>query len=81
MGVALKIGLVLVGLGFLGFLAVFTVLGPLGPCASDSQAAALLIGLAGTGIGGLMCLVTLPVYLVRRHKTRSAASSLTLLGE
>jgi hypothetical protein len=77
----LKVGLVVLGLGLLGFLCVFTVLGPLGPCASDSQAAALFLGLAGSGIGGLICLVALPGVLLAKYKARAADTSSPPRGE
>jgi hypothetical protein len=57
----LEAGLIFFGLGLRSFLAVFTIVG-----ANKSQVAALVIGLAGTGIGGLICLVSLPVVLLHK---------------
>lgn len=81
MGITLKIGLGLVGLGFLCFLSLFTVLGPLGSCASESQTAALFLGLTGVVIGGLLCLVSLPGVLIERYKARRVGGNVLLFGE
>jgi hypothetical protein len=81
MAATLKAGLIFFGLGLLGFLAVFTVVGPLGPCANESQVASLVIGLAGTGIGGLLCLVSLPVVLLGKYKKRGTDAGISLTGE
>jgi hypothetical protein len=75
----LKTGLKILGLGLLGFLA-FAWMG-MGPCATGLDVLSLLLGIAGTGIGSVMCLISLPVLLVRRHKARDAATSLSLFDQ
>jgi hypothetical protein len=68
---ALKFGLVTLGLGLLCFLVLYGVYGGVGPCALPGQLTTILLGISFTGIGGLVCLVSLPVVLVRKYKTRT----------
>jgi hypothetical protein len=76
MAVALvKFGLAALGLGLLSFLVLMVAMGGIGPCVGSGQVAALILGLAGTGIGGLVLLVSLPAVLVRRHKARDDVGS------
>jgi hypothetical protein len=76
---ALKFGLVILGLGLLSFIVLLTAMGPLGPCARDDQVTAVLLGFAGTGIGGLMCLISLPVMLFQKHRARGVDPGLSPL--
>ena len=76
-----KFGLAALGIGLLSFLALVVVTGGIGPCASTGQMMTLLLGLAGTGIGGSVFLVCLPVVLVRRYKARSAGSTLSIFDK
>lgn len=78
MSTAVKIGLAALALGLLSFTGLAVAMGGLGPCASSGQMRALLLGIAGTGIGGLTLLITLPVVLVRKYKTRHVDNSLHL---
>ena len=75
---AIKYGLAFIGLGLLSFLLLVTAMGGMGPCATDGQAAALLLGFAGIGIGGLICLVSVPVVIVRKFKARNIGSNPSL---
>jgi hypothetical protein len=80
MAFALKFGAALVGVGLLSFFTLATALGGLGSCASGSQIIALALGIVGTGIGGAICVVSVPVILFRKYRSRSigeVATSLT----
>jgi hypothetical protein len=80
MAFALKIGAALFAVGLVSFFTLATVLGGVGSCANGSQILAVVLGMAGTGIGGAICLVSLPVILFRKYKSRSigdVATSLT----
>jgi hypothetical protein len=70
-----KFGLVSLGLGILSFVALLTAMGGMGPCANSGQVAAVLFGMAATGIGGLLILGSLPVILVRKYKARHLPNS------
>ena len=76
---AFKIGLRTVGLGLVCFVLIGTVMGPLGPCAGDGQSLVLLIGSVLLGIGGLGCLLALPISLFERYRARGASSRLSSL--
>jgi hypothetical protein len=58
---ALKFGFVALGLGLLCYLVLYAVYGGMGPCALPGQLEILLLGLALTGVGGLVCLVSIPM--------------------
>jgi hypothetical protein len=75
---AVRFGLAALGLGLLSFLGLFVATGGIGPCATDGQMTALLLGVAGTGIGGLVCLVSLPIVLIRKYKARGVGSTLSI---
>jgi hypothetical protein len=76
----LKLGLVAAGLGLLCFVGLYAVYGGIGPCALPGQFETLLLGVVFTGIGGLFCLVSLPVVLVRKYKNRTS-SGFSLFGQ
>jgi hypothetical protein len=78
---ALKFGLIILGLGVLSFIALLAAMGPLGPCARGDQEMAVLLGFAGTGIGGLMCLISLPAILFQKHKARGVEPGLSALKQ
>ena len=78
---ALRIGLAVLGLGALCFAAIYGVYGGLGPCALPGQLELLLLGIGLTGIGALVCLISLPWLLIRRYRRRdSGGADLSLLG-
>ena len=77
---ALKFGVVTLGLGLLCWVIQYAVYGGLGPCARPGQLETLLLGIGFTGIGGLVSLVSLPVVLVKKYKTRTS-SELSLFDE
>jgi hypothetical protein len=64
--------------GLLSFLILFVATGAIGPCAGTGQELLLLLGLLGTGLGGLVLLFSLPVVLVRKYKTQRQPNSLNL---
>jgi uncharacterized membrane protein len=76
---ALKFGLIILGLGLVCFLVLVTELGGIGPCTGLRQILTLLVGWALTGIGGLTCVISLPVVLVNKYKARGANDGLSLL--
>jgi hypothetical protein len=76
--VSVRFGLAVLGLGLLSFLVLAVATGGIGPCASNGQMLALFLGLAGTGIGGLVLLVSLLVVLVRKYKARHGLNSLRI---
>jgi hypothetical protein len=73
---ASKFGVLVLAAGLLSFLALFVATGGIGPCASTGQMLLLLLGLLGTGIGGLVLLFSLPVVLVRKYKAQCQPDSL-----
>ena len=79
MAFALKFGAALLAVGLVSFFILATVLGGLGSCANGSQIMALALGMVGTGIGGAVCLVSLPVILFRKFKSRSIGNVATSL--
>jgi hypothetical protein len=76
---ALKFGLVILGLGLICFLVVVTALGGIRPCTGLSQILTYLLGWMLTGIGGVLCVISLPVVLVDKYKARGASDGLSLL--
>jgi hypothetical protein len=78
---AFKFGLIALGLGLLSFLVLVIAMGGIGPCVGTGQVATLILGLAGTGIGGLVLLVSLPVVLIRKHKARGVGSNLSIFDK
>jgi hypothetical protein len=72
---AVKFGTLVLGLGLLSFLVLFVATGGIGPCASTGQMLLLILGLVGTGIGGLVLLFSLPIVLVRKYKAQREPNS------
>jgi hypothetical protein len=70
---ALKYGLVILGMGLLCIVVQFVVYGGMGPCALPGQLEILLLGIAFTGIGGSISLVSLPVVLVKKYRARTTS--------
>jgi hypothetical protein len=79
MAFALKFGAALFGVGLVSFFTLATALGGVGSCSNGSQIIALALGMVGTGMGGAICLVSLPVVLFRKYKSRSVAEVTTSL--
>jgi hypothetical protein len=73
---AAKFGIAVLGLGLISLLILVAATGGIGPCASTGQMLLLLLGLAGTGIGGLALLISLPIVLMRKYKTQRQPNSL-----
>ena len=78
---ALKFGFVALGLGLLCYLVLYAVYGGMGPCALPGQLEILLLGLALTGVGGLVCLVSIPMVLVKKYRARTASSARSLFDQ
>jgi hypothetical protein len=76
---ALKFGLTILGLGLTCFLVFVTTLAGIGPCTDLSQILTLLLGRALTGVGGLMCVISLPVVVVSKYKARGGSDGLSML--
>jgi hypothetical protein len=81
MPTALKFGLCILGVG-LFFVAIFYSAygGGIGPCALPGELSTMLLAAGCTAIGALVCLITLPVFLVKRFHARRDHLSLTLFG-
>lgn len=72
---AVKVGMLVLGLGLLSILALFVATGRIGLCASTGQMLLLILGLVGTGTGGLVLLFSLPIVLVRKYKEQREPNS------
>ena len=73
---AVKFGVAALVVGLLSFVLLFLATDGMGPCASDAQVALALLGLAGTGIGGVVLLVSAPIVLIRKYKAPRLPNSL-----
>jgi hypothetical protein len=71
-----KFGLPAVGMGLLSFMVLFVATGGVGSCATESQMAMLFLGLAGMGIGSLVLVFSLLVFLIQKYKAKHLPKSL-----